>query len=160
MNNAIAKSNSSDPWADKAGRYRLIAAALFLSYVAFAAYDGKGFYTRYMDLCREHPERVECKPLDLAKTVPQIDPNITLNHGRGRWAFEVGTGLQESEANELGSRLQSSGIQARVIKTSRRKNSLYQVQIGRFPTRKEANETGMRLQADGFISRFTLVEYK
>jgi cell division protein FtsN len=46
------------------------------------------------------------------------------------------------------------------VKILRRKQALYQVQIGRFLTQKNANEVGAQLQAEGFISRFSVVAYK
>jgi len=160
MTNEISRKHETDPWADKAGRYHVILVVALVVYAAFATYDGKGFYTGYMARCHEQPERAECKPLNLVRKARQVDPNITLDYGKGRWALEVGSGLGESEANDLAIRLQSSGIQWRISKLSRRKTALYQVQIGRFPTRKNATDAGTQLQAKGFVSRFILVGYK
>jgi hypothetical protein len=160
MSNEIPKGREANPWAGKSSRYRLIAGVVFLSYVAFAAYDTSGLYGRYMNRCREQPESAECKPLNLAPKVLRLDPALKLDYGRGKWAIEVGSNLGESEASNLASGLQSFGVPSRVVKISSRKKVLYQVQIGRFPTQKNASEVGAQLQAEGFISRFSLVTYK
>jgi hypothetical protein len=160
MPNEIAGKYETDPWGGKAGRYHAILVVALVIFTAFATYDGKGFYTRYMGLCTEQPERAECKPLNLIRKERQVDPGITLEHGKGKWALEVGSGLSEAEANDLAIQLQSSRIQSRISKLSRGTTTLYQVQIGRFPMRKNATEVGTQLQAKGFISRFILVGYK
>ncbi|MEA2205964.1 MAG: hypothetical protein QOE77_2740 [Blastocatellia bacterium] len=160
MNTETNRSGEANPWAGKNGRYHVIAAVVLLSYVAFAAYDTTGFYGGYMNRCREQPESAECKPLNPAPKVRRLDPALTLDYGRGKLAIEVGSNMGEAEANNLVARLQASGIPSRVVKILRRKQALYQVQIGRFLTQKNANEVGAQLQAEGFISRFSVVAYK
>jgi hypothetical protein len=150
----------ADPWRNKGERYWLIASAVFLACLAFAAFDGKSFYARYMNLCTEQPDRAECRPLNLVKEVPKPDPGVTLDYGKGKWALEIGTRQEEGSANDLAARLRSSGIEPRLIRSSGKgKKTWYQVQIGRFPNRKGAADAGTQLQMKGLIQDFRLADY-
>jgi hypothetical protein len=152
----------TDPWQGKGGRYWLIAFAASLFCLAFAPYDGKGFYDQYLKLCSEQPGRGECRPLNLVKDVRPPELGFTLDYGKGRWALEVGPQQEEAQANDLAARLRSVGIEPRVIRISgRRRNKVsYQVQIGRFPTRKSATEASVQLQKKGLIQDFRFVDYQ
>lgn len=151
----------ADPWDGKGERYWLIAAIAFLSYLAFAAYDGQGFHARYLRLCSEQPGSAECRPLNLVKEVRQPDLGITLDYGKGKWALGIGPRQEEAQANDLASRLRSSGAEPRVIKLpGGGKKAWYQVQLGQFPDRKGATEAGKQLQAKGLIQESRLVDYQ
>jgi hypothetical protein len=152
---------AADPWHDKGERHWLIAALVFLSYLAFAAYDGQGFHTRYLRLCSEQPGRVECRPLNLVKEERKPDLGITLDYGKGKWALEVGTRQEEKQKNDLVSQFRFYGIEPRVIEVfGKGKRVLYKVQVGRFPNRKSATDAGVQLKGKGLIQDFTLVEYQ
>ena len=150
----------ADPWRDKGERYWLIAAAVFLTCLAFAAYDGKSFYAHYMNLCSEQPGRAECRPLNLVKEVSKPDPGVTLDYGKGKWALEIGPRQEEEAANDLAARLRSSGIEPRLIRIpGRGKKTWFQVQVGRFPNRKGAADAGTQLKTKGLIQDFKLADY-
>ncbi len=161
MTNQSHPQTIADPWQDKNERYWLIAIVLSISCIAFAVYDGKGFYAQYLNLCSEQPGRGECRPLNLVKAEQPPYVDITLDYGKGTWALELGSRQEESQANDLATQLRASGIEPRGIKISKKgKRQLYQIQVGRFVTRKSAAEAGTRLKEKGLIQDFRLVEYK
>jgi hypothetical protein len=154
------QQTAADPWRDKGERYWLIAAAVFLACLAFAALDGKSFYAHYMNLCSERPDRAECRPLNLVKEAPKPDPGVMLDYGKGKLALEIGPRQEEGPANDLAARLRSFGIEPRLIRIpGRGKKTWYQVQIGRFPNRKGAVDAGAQLQTKGLIQDFRLADY-
>jgi hypothetical protein len=151
----------SDPWRDKGERFWLIGALALLACLVFAAYDGKGFHARYLQLCTEQPTSRECRPLNLVQKAGPPELGIMLDYGKGKWALGVGSRQEEASANELATRLRSFGIEPRIIKLQGKgKRRWYQVQVGRFPTIKGVNETGRQLQGKGIIQDFRLIEYQ
>jgi hypothetical protein len=151
----------SDPWRDKGERFWLIGGLAFLACFIFAAYDGKGFHARYLQLCTEQPTSRECRPLNLVPEARPPELGIPLDYGKGKWALGIGSRQEEAAANELATRLRSFGIEPRINRLSGRgKKTWYQVQVGRFPTRKDVNQSGRQLQEKGVIQDFSLIGYQ
>lgn len=152
---------SGDPWHGKYDRFWMIGLTVFLSYLAFGFYDGTGLYARHLKLCQERPELPICGPLRVVKAEERPRIDITLDHGKGKWAIQVSSNQDEAQANETALKLRGVGAEPRVIKIkSRRKTSRYQVQVGRFTTRKATTEAGTYLQSKGVIQSYSVIEYQ
>src|ERR1043165_5778548 len=106
----IQQAQSTHPWHDKGARFSLILGLAFASYLAFALYDGRGFYARYLKQCQDQPDRADCRPLNVIKVAPRPQLDITLDYGKGGWAIQVASQQQESQANTLVAQLQSVGV--------------------------------------------------
>jgi SPOR domain len=149
------QAQTAHPWQGKGLRFSLILALAFASYLAFALYDGREFYARYLKQCQDEPDRADCRPLNIVKASPRPELDIKLDYGKGSWAIQVTSQQEEGQANALAAQLQSAGINARIIKIkARKKRTLCQVQIGRFIKRKDATEAGKQLQERGIIQSF------
>lgn len=149
------------PWQDKGARFSLILGLAFASYLAFALYDGREFYARYLKQCQDEPDRADCRPLNVVKAAPRPELDIKLDYGKGGWAIQVSSQQEESQANALVAQLQSAGINSRIVKIKARKRmTLCQVQIGRFIKRKDAAEAGKQLRERGIIQSFIPTGYK
>jgi hypothetical protein len=161
MNPQLQQAPPIHPWQDKGTRFSLILALVFASYLAFAFYDGREFYTRYLKQCQDDPDRADCRPLNVVKASPRPELDIKLDYGKGGWAIQVASQQDEGQANTLAAELQSAGVTSRIIKFKARKRiTLCQVQIGRFIKRKDAAEAGKQLQERGLIQSFIPTGYK
>lgn len=161
MNPQLQQAQPIHPWQDKGARYSLILALAFASYLAFAFYDGREFYTRYLKQCQDDPDRADCRPLNIVKAASRPELGIKLDYGKGSWAIQITSQQDEGQANALAAELQSAGVGTRIIKIkSRKRMTLCQVQIGRFIKREDAAEAGKQLHDRGIIQSFILANYK
>lgn len=77
-------------------------------------------------------------------------PPTNTNQGDGRFTIQVGSYPNSEGANERVSKLQSSGIPARVVVANiPKKGTWYRVQVGRFASRDEAERYARELKAKG-----------
>lgn len=77
-------------------------------------------------------------------------PPSDANQGDGRFTIQVGSYPNSEGANERVSKLQSSGIPARVVVANiPKKGTWYRVQVGRFASRDEAERYARELKSKG-----------
>lgn len=141
-------------------RFHVVAAIALLSFGAFAFYDGREFYGRYIRRCEDAPNRPECAFLNAGKVKPRPNLGLVIDQDSGKWALQL-EATDENTAKEMSTRLWEAGANPRLIKiTGRKKTVFYYVQLGRFKTQKEAIGAGAQLKTKGLLQSFVVAEYR
>lgn len=105
----------------------------------------------------EPVQTVDSTPAPLPRPVAEetkIAPDTPVDAGEGRYAVQVASPYEESEAQRRVARLLSQSFPAYYYRTS---SGRYPVRVGRFVTRAEADEAKRRLDSLGYTGHYISV---